>query len=172
MLWVSSRLVIPIQWFAIFSHILAIFAFPVPIYSIATSYFICQCFRFFIKIAFAFFGLFDHSVWEKSNDPLHHRQVFSIVVRLKHADSHVPLKDNTSHRPNVAWMRPAKFQNHFRWTIVSCSDYTGFLFVFECCGTKIDENYCWVADDFYRFSRSGKYLIMEKKFFTIFLLDK
>lgn len=52
-----------------------------------------------------------HAVWNRPQDPLHHGQVFPVIVCLEQGDAQVQLEHDTPNGPHVAWLRPPKLCN-------------------------------------------------------------
>lgn len=90
-----------------------------------------------------------HFRWNRSQDALHHRQMLSIVVSLEECDSQVQFKHDASYRPDIAWLRPAKFENHLGRTVVTCAYDCTVMFMIESCTSEVDQSDVGALDSTY-----------------------
>lgn len=51
---------------------------------------------------------YDSPVRDRPKDPLHHGQVFSVVVGLEECDAQVQLEHDASNGPDVTRLRPTQ----------------------------------------------------------------
>ena len=67
--------------------------------------------------------------------------MFAVVVRLEQGDTEIELKEDATDGPNVAWLRPAQFENDFRRPIMARRDDRAVMFVIESGAAKIDQTH-------------------------------
>lgn len=80
-----------------------------------------------------------HTIRNCSQNSLHHGQVLAIVMRLEERDAQIELEHDAADGPNVTRLRPAKFQDDFRGSIMSRRDDRAVMFVIKGGASEVDE---------------------------------
>ena len=88
---------------------------------------------------FRFATLFDHSVRQRTQNSVHHSQMFAIVVRLKQRHTLEEFVNDAAERPNVARLTPTQLEDDFGSAVVTRRHNRGMMLVIECSGTKVDK---------------------------------
>jgi len=85
------------------------------------------------------FGLGCHSARHFAQNPLHHSEVFSVVVGLEQGDTESELEDDAADTPDVAGLAPAELQDDFWSSVVAGGDYRTVVLVVEGGAAEVDE---------------------------------
>ena len=112
-----------LKWLAICFNIDSIFCIFVPVENIIRP-------NSSVKWMFAFFGKW---IWWRPNRFIHHGQVFTIIVGLKHGLASIIFEKYTGNTPNVNFIIPRKTINHFGSSIMSRTNDFGMMFPEYAC---------------------------------------
>ena len=64
-------------------------------------------------------GPLSHPGWYSAQDPLHHGQVFPVLVGLEESVAECNFEDDAANGPDITGLRPAQLQDHLWSPIVT-----------------------------------------------------
>ena len=76
-------------------------------------------------------------MWDRSQNLLHHRQVFSVIMSLEQCEAKIQLESNAANAPDVTRLTPAQLQDDLRSSVVSGTDHLTVMFPVKCGATKV-----------------------------------
>ena len=81
----------------------------------------------------------DLRLWDRSQNLLHHCQVFSVIMSLEECEPKVQLEGNAANAPDVTRLAPAELQDDLRSSVVSGTDHLTVMLPVKCGATKVNQ---------------------------------
>ena len=81
----------------------------------------------------------DLRLWDRSQNLLHHCQVFSVIMSLEECEPKVQLEGNAANAPDVTRLAPAQLQDDLRSSVVSGTDHLTVMLPVKCGTTKVNQ---------------------------------